>query len=220
MDLETTLFAVIVAGLALVAIGELWLLVAAVRVRLLWALGILLFPPLALLFFVRHRRAAVWPMSLIVSGLLLGGGAVAFNRYTPIDLGPREKLVGGETHLTLTGWDRKDYSVLRERPKAVVVQMANPDVTDETLGFLSGTLGLRELDLNGTQVGDAGLARLEGLKAIESLRLRDTKITEEGFQKWLAPREALRNLDLRGTAVTRESGRAWRDARTGRRLMQ
>ena len=33
-----------------------------------------------------------------------------------LDLGPREKLVDGQRHLTLTGWDRKDYSILKLIP--------------------------------------------------------------------------------------------------------
>jgi len=43
----------------------------------------------------------------------------------------RERLVDGQAHLTLTGWDRDDYSVLQARPQTVVLQMANADVTDE-----------------------------------------------------------------------------------------
>ena len=74
-----------------------------------------------------------------------------------VDLGPRDKNVDGERHVTLTGWDRGDYSVLRLMPDVSVLQMANADVTDDVLEGLRGMKNLHELDLNGTQVTDAGL---------------------------------------------------------------
>jgi hypothetical protein len=61
---------------------------------------------------------------------------------------------------------------------------------------------------------------LEALSGLETLRLKGTKITDEGFHKWLAPRESLNQLDLQGTQVTKESGKAWKAARPGRRLLQ
>ena len=67
-----------------------------------------------------------------------------------------EKIVDGQRHLTLTGWDRKDYSILKLKPDVVVLQMANPDVTDESLESLQEMKALQELDLSGTQVTDAG----------------------------------------------------------------
>jgi hypothetical protein len=220
LNLETTLFCIVLAGVALLAVGLVWFVVAALRVRLAWGLGVLLFPPLGLVFALRHRKAAARPLTAIVIGALVASAPIVYSHLVPIDLGPREKTVDGELHITLTGWDRHDYSVLADRPKAVVLQMANPDVTDQTLAHLQGMSDLRELDLNGTQVTDEGLGKLESLTGLESLRLRDTKVTDEGFRRWLAPRESLRQLDLRGTQVTRDTARAWRDARPGRRLLQ
>ena len=133
-------------------------------------------------------------------------GPPLYVRLIPIDLGPRERLVGGEVHLTLTGWDRGDYSVLTRKPDAVILQMANPDVTDATLSYVKGMSRLRELDLNGTKITDLGLSALQGLPALETLRLRDTGVTDAGFRDVLATSETLKQLDLRGTKVSRQDG--------------
>jgi hypothetical protein len=79
---------------------------------------------------------------------------------------------------------------------------------------------LRELDLNGSQVTDAGLAIVRDLPALAGLRLARTKITEKGFHDALSAKESLMNLDLRGTKVSRESIKAWRDANPERRALQ
>lgn len=216
---ETTLFFIVQLGLALMAVGLAWLIVVAIRVWWVWGLSILFVPPLMIPFALRHHREAAWPIAVLGVGIVVAAAPIVYNRLMPIDLGPRERMVDGQLQITLTGWDRHDYSVLTTRPEAVVLQMANPDVTDQTLAYLQGMSQLRELDLNGTQVCDNGLRMLEGLKALESIRLRDTKVTDEGFRRWLAPRESLRRLDLRGTQVSRETGKSWCDARPGRHLL-
>jgi hypothetical protein len=137
-----------------------------------------------------------------------------------VDLGPYERVVDGERHLTLTGWDREDYAILGSKSDAVVVQMANPDVTDATLENLKGFDRLRELDLSETRVTDEGLKILAGLPSLASLRLRDAKITDAGFRATLLNMESLRRLDLTGTAVDRETVEAWEAAQPGRRAMQ
>jgi hypothetical protein len=214
---ETTQFYVALAGAALTIVGLLWLIAVAFRA---WGFAVLLFPPLGIVFALKHGRAAAGPIIATALGIIVAATPILYNRLMPVDLGPREKMVGNELHITLTGWDQHDYSIVASRPKVVVLQMANPDVTDRTLAHLRGMSRLRELDLNGTQVGDGGLPIVADLAALQSLRLRDTKITDEGFRRWLAPMESLRQLDLRGTQVTRESGKAWRDAVRGRRLLQ
>jgi Leucine Rich repeat len=221
LDPETRLFYIAVGGVALAAIGLLWLIVASFRVKWYWGLAVLLFLPIALpIFIIRHLKASAWPLAIVAIGLAIGSAPIVYNKVTPVDLGPYERKVGDEIHLTLTKWDRKDYSILADRPGTVVLQMANPDVTDSTLINLKGMAKLRELDLSNTQVDDDGLKELEPLAGLESLRLKGTKITDEGFKKWLEPRGTLRQLDLRGTAVTKETGKAWRDAKDGRRLLQ
>jgi Leucine-rich repeat (LRR) protein len=165
-----------------------------------------------------HR--SVVASTMLFAGVLLVAGPPVVNRLLPIDLGPLERTVGGELHLTLTGWDRKDYSVLRQKPHVVVLQMANPDVEDQTLGYLAGMDRLRELDLNGSKVTDAGLKELRSLPNLESLRLKDTAVTDAGFRESLGTMDSLKQLDLRGTRVSREVVQSWKDAKPGRRALQ
>lgn len=221
MDLEQTLFYIVLAGFALAAVGALWLLVIAFRTRILWGLALLFVLP-ALVFVPRHWRRTRAPVLLLaVAGLIIATPyAINYYHHHFVDLGPREKLVAGELHITLTGWDGTDYSILRSRPRVVVLQMANPDVTDATLEFVRGMQLLRELDLNDTQVTDAGLKILREVPALEELRLRGAKVSDEGFRQWLNDRETLRKLDLRGTAVTAKTLRTWKSAAAGREYLR
>lgn len=65
------------------------------------------------------------------------------------------------------------------------------DITDDDLKRLEGLSQIRNLDLWGTRIGDAGVAHLAGLKSLGTLNLRMTRITDAGL-KSLA---ALTNLD-------------------------
>ena len=107
-------------------------------------------------------RKGIPPLLLAISSLVIAATPAVYTVYIRLDLGPRNKLVDGQRHLTLTGWDRKDYAVLRLEPDIALLQMANPDVTDETLESLKEMNTLQELDLNGTQVTDAGLKDSQG----------------------------------------------------------
>jgi hypothetical protein len=160
---------------------------------------------------------------MLLAGWLAIGMAAGLAAFAvSINLGPRERIVDGEQHITLTGWDRgtADYVVLKSRPEVIVLQMANPDVTDQTLEYLAGARRLRELDLNDTQVTDHGLSALAALPALEILRLKGTKISDEGFRKTLVSKESLRQLDVRNTAVSAKSAKLWREARQGRRILR
>jgi hypothetical protein len=172
-----------------------------------------------LVFAARHPRRAAAPLILVALSVLVAAAPALYILTVPLDLGPREKLVDGQRHLTLTGWDRKDYSLLKLKPDVVVLQMANPDVTDQALESLKDLRTLQELDLSDTQVTDAGLEILKGLPALATLRLARTKITDQGFQDALFAQESLMQLDLRGTQVSRETARAWRDVKPGRRVL-
>jgi hypothetical protein len=218
MDLETVGFYVLILGLALAVIGWLWFLVRAFKVRFLWGVAILLLPPVALLFLLRHGRQARGPVGvLLLAGVVIAipYGVNVYQRFFP-NLGPREKIVDGELHITLTGWDRTDYAVLQAKPNVVVLQMANPDVNDGTLVYVKEMNRLRELDLNDTQVSDEGLRLLVELPQLAELRLARTRITDEGFRQYLSEKPSLRKLDLTGTAVLGKTKRAWKNAQPGR----
>ena len=197
-----------------------WLLVRAFRQNRRWGLGSLLLPPVGLIFVGRHPRRGIAPLLLCVLSLLVAAAPAGYTLCVRLDLGPRDKLVNGQRHLTLTGWDRKDYSVLRLEPNIALLQMANRDVTDVTLESLKEMNELQELDLNGAQVTDVGLKILNQLPSLARLRLAHTKISDQGFHELLSAKESLMQLDLSGTAVTRESATTWRDAKSGRRVLQ
>jgi hypothetical protein len=207
-------------GLVVAALGWLWLLGAAFRTHRRWGLLVLLVPPAALLFAAKHWPRAKAPLGVVAAGLLISAAPAIYTRVAPIDLGPRREIVDGEVHITLTGWDRQDYAVLRQMPDVVVLQMANPDVTDETLRMLANCPRLKELDVSDSQVTDAGLVTLAQLPELAVLRLQNCRVTDAGFREHLAPLPKLLRVDLTGTQVTPEAVREWRKANPERRALQ
>ena len=186
------------AGLFLIAAGAIWFVYQLIRGR--W-------------------RKSGLPMLVLLVGAVVFAFPMAYTRLG-VDLGPHEQIVDSERHLTLTGWDRTDYDLLAQKRDTVVLQMANPDVTDDTLHFVSGMSQLRELDLNDTQITDRGIALLGQLRALKTLKLRGTAITDQGFHDHLMSHPGLLQLDLRQTAVAPESIVQWTSAKSGRRVLQ
>ncbi|WP_152052789.1 hypothetical protein [Tautonia marina] len=200
-----------------ISIGIFFVAVACLAVAMVW---------LAVLFVIAvvkgwHRLR--WPLGLLLIGLVVGAIPLAWTGLrAQIDLGPLDRQVDGERHLTLTGWDRpaSDYdAALASRRDAVVLQMANPDVTDEVVAGIDGMDTLRELDLNDSAVTDEALATIAARPALEALRMARTQITDEGFREHLANKESIDNLDVRGTAVSPETLAAWVAAKPGRRVL-
>lgn len=227
---ELVLGGVLVLGLVVGIVGHFWMIVRAFQTTWWWGLLAFLFPPAQVAFALTHFRRARAPLSVIALGLIIGGGAYAANALSEkfVGFGPREKHVEAEVdgttrrelHVTLTGWDQADYSVLRHRPDVVVLQMANPDVTDGSLAVLKELTQVRELDLNDTQTTDEGLRIVAELPKLEQLRLRGTKITDAGFREFLLPKAGLKMLDVRQTEVTKETVAEWKKAQPGRRSMR
>ena len=206
----------LVLGVVLSAVGYCWLFVRAWQID--WRLAIvLLFLPMVIPFvaIVKFRRVGV-PALLFLIGVVLVSATVGMNLFLAhrVDLGPREKIVNGQLHITVTGWDQstENYSVLATKRETVVLQMANPDVTDETLQYLVEMAKLEELDLNDTQITDAGLAALARLPQLRVLRLRGTKVTDEGFQDYLSGMNSLCELDARETEIASKTLRQWKNA--------
>jgi hypothetical protein len=218
--LEQYALYVLLLSLTLGVVGIIWLVVLAYKKRKIWAWSFLLVVP-ALVFIPLYWRKTRWPVLLLVLAALLAAAPYGANYYSEhfMPLGPWEKKVDGELHVTLTGWDGNDYSFLQSKPNTVVLQMANPDVTDSTLVYLKGMSQLRELDLSATQITDEGLAILAELPNLKELRLKGTKITDEGFRKYLATKESLQKLDLRDTNVVGKTKRAWKNAKEGREYL-
>ena len=171
---------------------------------------------------LRHRnfRKLVLPIGILLLGLVLIVGPGIISRLMIVDLGPRETLVDGQRHVSLTGWDGESYDLLSAKSDVVVLQMANADVDDATLDFLAGMKQLQELDLNDSKITDEGLRKLSQLPALRTLRLRGTRITDQGFRDHLMNLPALKQIDLRKTAVSAESVSEWQDDDPSKRAFQ
>src|SRR5262249_38055170 len=113
-----------------------------------------------------------------------------------------------------------DYAKLARFQEAAVLQMANPDVTDETLKLLRGFAQLKELDLNDTAITDAGLEELQRCPRLETLRLKNTKITDAGFRAYLLDRDSLKEIDVRETQVKSKTLRDWKMKKEGRKFLK
>ena len=203
-------------GLFLLVVGLLWLIVQGYRSSgiLLAALLIVTTPVGPLIFGLIHFRKSLKPLALILAGLLIGAIPFAFSHGLELllGLGERERIIAGERHLVLTGWDRPDYSILTSRTDVVVLEMGNPNVDDETLKLLLPLTKLRELTLNDSVISDEGLKLLRQLPALESLRIARTKITKEGVVEFLAdPPVKLKDLDVSGNSIPASALRKWKN---------
>ena len=186
-----------------------------------WGTAIFILPPLAVVYFLVSFRRTLLPVLVLLVGAGVVAAPRAINYYQKryIDLGPRMKDVAGEKHITLTGWDKDDYSFLEMHPETIVLQMANFDVKDQTLAYLQSMTGLRELDLNTSQVTDEGLKRLRKFPNLHVLRLRGTKITDEGFRESILPMESLNEVEVISTKVTPETLKEWKSKKEGRKSL-
>jgi hypothetical protein len=193
-------------GAALIFLG---LLLAAAG--LLWLVG----RGLAVLLRRRTARQLLQPLLLLSAGLVIGAVPFAYQHayLSIVGLGERERVIGGERALNLTGWDRGSYDILKEKTDVVILEMGNKDVTDETLAMLESLPKLKELTLNDSAVTDAGLARLATLPRLESLRIARTQVTAEGVRDFLAaPPPRLRQIDVSGNGVPSSILRQWKNA--------
>jgi hypothetical protein len=210
-----------ILGCTVVAAGFLWLLFRTFQKSQPWGTALFFLPPLALVYALFTLRRAWAPLLVLLVGASVVAAPRGINYYQKrfIDLGPRIKEVEGEKHITLTDWDKTDYSFLEFHPETVVLQMANPDVTDQTLHELQGLTRLRELDLNKSQVTDDGLILLRQLPNLQVLRLRGTRITDEGFREYILPLSSLNEVEVIGTKVTPETLKEWKGKKEGRRSL-
>lgn len=186
-------------GLGLVIAGACWLAYRGI----------------ATLWRRREARRLVAPALLLACGLVVGVAPFAYQHVylAIVGLGERERVIDGERHLNLTGWDRDGYGILADRPDVAVLEMSNPDVTDATLALLVDLPNLRELTLNDTAVTDAGLETLARLPRLETLRLARTQVTPDGLRTFLAtPPPRLARIDVSGTGVPTKILRDWKNA--------
>jgi hypothetical protein len=207
------------AGAALLLVGFIKLVAAAFRYRLAWGLGTLLVLP-APFFVLNHFRKAVGAVLVMFLGVAVAVAPLVIDKFHlfPVEVKPIEKTVEGEPTLTVTGLTDFDYATLKDKPYLEVLQMANEDVTDQTLENLKGLKSLHELDLSNTQVTDEGLKVLSELPRLAILKLNGTKVTDEGIRQYIFPLESLMQLSLERTKTTRPTRLEWREAKQGRRV--
>ena len=95
-----------------------------------------------------------------------------------------------------------DFAVLAERLKSI--ELRNSNEADDLLRHLAQNRNalryLRDLDLAGSAVSDAGLAHLTELRELRRINLARTRITESGAAL-LAALPELRQLNVAGTAI-------------------
>jgi hypothetical protein len=183
----------------------------AVTIGFFWLIG----RGLSVLVGRRKIRQLLIPLALLGGGLVVGtvpfAYQIAYHRI--VGLAERERVIDGERAVTLTGWDRNDYAILADMPDVAILEMGNPDVTDETLTQLLGLSQLRELTLNDTAITDVGLATLARLPALETLRIARTRVTAAGLQRFLdAPPPKLVQLDVSGNSIPTAILRQWKNA--------
>jgi hypothetical protein len=182
---------------------------------LLWLVG----RGLAVLVRRRTVRQLLQPLLLLTAGLVIGGMPFVYQHayLVIVGLGERERVIGGERALNLTGWDREGYDILKHKTDVVILEMGNKDVTDDTLAMLGNLPKLKELTLNDSSVTDAGLAKLADLPRLESLRIARTQVTSDGVRAFLAaPPPRLRQIDVSGNDIPTSILRQWKNAAGGR----
>jgi len=212
--------AVFIGGLILLGLGLLWYLIVAFQTSWKWGVMFILFPPITpVVFLFKHFSKAKPPVGVCLAGALLVSSPMIYTRLVPVDLGEHEQIVEGELHLTLTGWDREDYSVIERKANATVLQMANKDVTDETMEYVSALTHLKELDISFSQVGDKGITVVGQLPELTRLHAMETQITDAGFKAAFMDHPTLIELNLTGTKVSSDLVMEWMDAVPGRRAL-
>jgi hypothetical protein len=77
-------------------------------------------------------------------------------------------------------------------PEMCAVSLARTAVTDEDLSLFRDFPYVQILDLSHTGIGDAGLAHLSGLEALEGLTVIDTKIREAALDAFRRARPSVR----------------------------
>lgn len=221
---EQYLVFVVLAGLVLVLVAHFWCIVRAFRDAWYWGLFSLVVPPLALFWSVHSPQSRAphrAPLALMVLGAILIVGSITWNAYQAhaVTFAEREKIVDGQLHITLTGWNKDDYSLLSRKRDVYLLQMANEDVTNDTLWLLVGFPKLEVLDIADANIDDAGLEILATLPRLRVLYLSRTNVSDEGFTRSLADKPQLMEVTATGTKIRSKTLRDWKKANPERKFV-
>ena len=111
----------------------------------------------------------------------------------------------GEVKLEQIDWMQHsfgDFATLTERLRSI--DLSDSTDVDDFIEFLAGrreNIGyLEELDLSGSTLTDAGLAKLARFEALKRLNIARTKVTTAGLEK-IARLSGLQQLDVSGLGI-------------------
>jgi hypothetical protein len=111
------------------------------------------------------------------------------------DAGATVSEYGQETMFEFRSWKAGVLEKLPDPGVAFGLRLSGTQVTDAALTELTGLKSLRTLNLANTPVTDAGLNSLAGLKTLQGLNLAFTKVTDVGLKE-LAGLKGLQELKL------------------------
>ncbi|NQT17194.1 MAG: hypothetical protein HQ582_30855 [Planctomycetes bacterium] len=111
-----------------------------------------------------------------------------------------EELFFSEVRVSLPpGAVDADLDRLRHVPWLTNLDLNATDVTDAGMATVGRLRSLRDLDLSGTSITDAGMGQLVGLQKLQGLSLDATEVTDEGMRSL----ELLAELDFVSLEHTR-----------------
>jgi len=95
----------------------------------------------------------------------------------------------------------EDLKVFRILNEVSILNLENTQITDAGLGDVAGLRNLQWLRLDGTRVTDAGIDKIANLPYLEVLDLSGTDITDAGLVD-LRKLKSMHDVNLTGTQVT------------------
>jgi hypothetical protein len=97
---------------------------------------------------------------------------------------------------------QSELQALAEYPFVTHVNLASSNINDEGLKIISGFSNIEILDLDATDITDAGLPHLAPLVRLNQLRLKEVSQLTDAALPHLVSLQALELLHLEGTSVT------------------
>lgn len=96
----------------------------------------------------------------------------------------------------------EDLELLLRANSLATIEVAGTDITDAMLAKIGSLSHLRTIDLSHTGIGDAGLRALKSASNLDFIDLSHTKVTAPGLQTFLAKNEHVHTLNLSGLGLT------------------
>src|SRR5205807_1684624 len=112
--------------------------------------------------------------------------------YLQFVTGPGQEQPGDVPAFQFRAWRDGTLPKLPDLGRGFGLSLYGTQVTDAGLKEIAGLKSLQSLSLSGTQVTDAGLKELTSLKSLQLLNLGNTKVTDAGLKEL---RKALPNCN-------------------------